>query len=47
MIKKNQTNKSDKHFKKIANNDHISEQKSNGLSDESIKLPAASNDSPA
>ena len=34
-------------FKKLANTDHISEQKTKGLPDESIKPPATSNCSPA
>ena len=34
-----------KYFKKFANSDHISARKSKGLSDESIKPPAASNNS--
>ena len=34
-----------RHLKKIANSYHISAWKSKGLSDESIKIPAASNNS--
>ena len=34
-----------RYFKKIAYSDHISAWKSKGLSDESIKLPAASKNS--